>query len=447
MAYLERKIDRFLDEWKKNPARKPLIVKGARQIGKTESIRRFAASAYPNVVYVNFLENPIFGKITSDGYSPDSVIRGITQIDGNARFVPHETIIVFDEIQEFPDVATTFKFFCIDGRYDIIATGSLLGVHYRKIHSVSVGYQETYEMSSLDFEEFLWAAGKDKGFVNQIEERMIDGRVLPDVTMEVAERVFSDYVAVGGMPAVVSHFVEAGNFSGITEMQREIVAAYRGDCGKYCEGLDAMKIRAVFDSIPVQLAKDNKKFQYSIVAKGARLRGYEGCVEWLVEAGIVNRCRNMAFPGLPIRGNTRNDAFKLYMADTGLLMSMLDEESAIDFKLNRNFSTYKGAIAENAASEAFRKAGKDLVYYKRDDSTLEEDFFLRTAETLVPVEVKARGGSSKSLRTLISSEHYPDIRFGVRLHGGNIGLMNGVWTFPMFCAFLLPKVLPRLRTT
>ena len=444
MAYLERKIDRFLEEWKRKPDHKPLLVKGARQTGKTESIKRFALSAYRNVVYINFSEKPIFGKITSDGYSPDSVIRGITQIDGSLWFVPHETLIVFDELQEFPDIATTFKFFCLDGRYDVIASGSLLGVHYRKIHSVSVGYQETYEMSSLDFEEFLRATGKDSGFIERIAERMVDGAALPAVTMEVAERAFLDYVTVGGMPAIAAQFVATGNFAGITGMQREIVAAYRGDCGKYCEGLDAMKIRAVFDSIPGQLAKENKKFRYSRIAKNARTREYEGCIEWLAEAGIVNPCRNMAFSGLPIKGNVRNDAFKLYMADTGLLMSMLDEESALDFKLNRNFNTYKGAVAENIVAETFRKAGKELVYFKKDDSSLEEDFFLRTADSLVPVEVKARSGTSKALRTLITSEHYPDIRFGVKLHGGNVGFVNGVWTFPLFCAFLLPNVLPRL---
>lgn len=444
MAYLERKIDKFLADWKSRPDRKPLIVKGARQIGKTESIKRFAESAYGSVVYINFLEKPIFGKIVSDGYSPEDIIRNITQIDGSLRFVPHETVIVFDEIQEYPDIATCFKFFCIDGRYDVIASGSLLGIHYRKIHSVSVGYQETFEMTSLDFEEFLRVDGKGAEFVDLLKSHMVEGRALPEVTMDVAGRVFMDYATVGGMPAVVERFAGTHNFSGITSMQREIVAAYRGDCGKYCEGLDAMKIRAVFDSVPGQLAKDYKKFQYSKVSKNARAREYEGCVEWLVEAGILNKCRNMAFPELPVRGNTRSDAFKLYMADTGLLLSMLDDEAALDFKLNRNFNTYKGAVAENAVAEALRKAGKDLVYFKRDDSTLEEDFFLRTVDSLVPVEVKARSGTSKSLKTLISSDHYPDIRFGVKLHAGNIGFSDGIWTFPLFCAFLLPDVLPQL---
>ena len=259
MAYLERKIDKFLADWKSRPDRKPLIVKGARQIGKTESIKRFAESAYGSVVYINFLEKPIFGKIVSDGYSPDDIIRNITQIDGSLRFVPHETVIVFDEIQEYPDIATCFKFFCIDGRYDVIASGSLLGIHYRKIHSVSVGYQETFEMTSLDFEEFLRVDGKGAEFVDLLKSHMVEGRALPEVTMDVAGRVFMDYATVGGMPAVVERFAGTHNFSGITSMQREIVAAYRGDCGKYCEGLDAMKIRAVFDSVPGQLAKDYKK--------------------------------------------------------------------------------------------------------------------------------------------------------------------------------------------
>ena len=445
MAYLKRKVDAFLHDWRNRADRRPLIVTGARQIGKTESILHFAANEYRQVVYINFVERPEFAKVTVDGYSAESIVRNISQIDGSFRFVPHETLIVFDEIQEFPDIATSFKFFNIDGRYDVVASGSLLGVHYKKIHSISVGYQETFERHALDCEEFLWAVGRDGEFIGGIEDAMHEGRAFSDVTMEVMSRHFLHYSITGGMPAAVTKFVESGNFSEVGSIQKEIIAAYRNDCGKYCDGLDAVKIRAIFDSVPAQLAKENKKFQYSKVSRNARAREYGGCVDWLVEAGIVNRCCNMQFPELPIKGNVHSDVFKLYMADTGLLVSMLDEESALDFKMNRNFGTYRGGLVENIVAEAFRKAGKELVYFKRDDSTLEEDFFLRTADSLVPVEVKARGGSAKSLKTLIASEHYWDIRFGVKLHGGNIGFMGNVWTFPLFCAFLLPRTVQSLE--
>ena len=441
MAYQKRKIDAALEEWRRRKGHKPLVVKGARQTGKTESIRHFAASAYGNVVYINFVERPEFAGIVSEGYSVEAVVRNISQVDGRFRFEPNQTLIVFDEIQECPDVATAFKFFALDGRYDVVASGSLLGIHWKKIHSVSVGFQETIEMKSMDFEEFLWAQGRDGAYVEELLEQMVDGRAFPETTMEAAGRHFLHHCITGGMPAVVEQFARTGNFSGLAEMQREIVRAYRGDCGKYCEGLDAAKIRAVFDSVPGQLARENKKFQYAQIGRNARAREYGGCVEWLVDAGILSKCRRMKFPELPIRGNLDEDAFKLYVSDTGLLLAMLDEESAADFRVNRNFGTYRGGIAENIAAEAYAKAGKELAYYKREDSTLEEDFFLRTAKSLVPVEVKATRGTSKSLRTLIESKRYPDIRFGVKLHGGNTGIGKGIYTFPWFCAFLVPRFL------
>lgn len=444
MAYLKRKIDGILTEWQGREGHLPLVVKGARQTGKTASILRFAGGAYENVVYINFVERPEFAGIVSEGYSAEAVVRNISQVDGRFRFDPRRTLIVFDEVQECPDVATSFKFFAQDGRYDVIASGSVLGVHCRRIHSVSVGYQETLEMRSMDFEEFLWAVGRDAAFVDGLAERMADGRAFPEATMEAMRRHFMHYCITGGMPAVVERFARTGNFSGVEDMQREIVRAYRGDCGKYCEGLDAAKIRAVFDSAPGQLAKENKKFQYARIGKSARAREYAGCVEWLVDAGVLSKCRRMCFPELPIRGNLDEDSFKLYVADTGLFLAMLDEESAEEFRVNRNFGACRGGLAENIAAEAFAKAGKELAYYKRENSTLEEDFFLRTAKSLVPVEVKATRGTSKSLRTLIESERYPDIRFGVKLHGGNAGVEGNVYSFPQFCAFLVPRFLAAL---
>ena len=429
MAYLKRKIDSALAEWRAREGHRPLVVKGARQTGKTESILHFAAESRENTVYINFVERPEFAGILAEGYSAEAVVRNISRVDGRFRFEPHRTLIVFDEVQECPDVATSFKFFALDGRYDVIASGSLLGIHYRKIHSVSVGYQETLDMHSMDFEEFLWAMGRDAAFVDDLAERMADARPFPQTLMDAMQRHFLDHCIAGGMPAVVECFARTGNFSGLGDMQCEIVRAYRGDCGKYCEGLDAVKIRAVYDSVPGQLARENKKFQYARIGRNARSREYGGCVEWLVDAGILAKCRRLRFPELPIRGNLDDDAFKLYVADTGLLLAMLDEETALDFRANRNYDACRGGLAENIAAEAFAKAGKELAYYKREDSTLEEDFFLRTDRSLVPVEVKTTRGTSKSLRTLVASDRYPDIRFGIKLHGGNAGFERS-----SFCA-------------
>ena len=440
MTYLKRKIDSFLREWKGRD-HLPLLVKGARQVGKTESIKRFGEANYESFVYVNFVEQPKFKTITGNGYDAENIVREMSNLDAGFRFVPHRTLIVFDEIQEFPDIATTMKFFKIDGRYDVIISGSLLGVHYKRIASLSVGYQEDYEMRSMDFEEFLWARGRDGGFMEMIYSRMKSQTPFSDSELLACDDHFREYCILGGMPGVVSLFVEQGNYQGTLARQRWIREYYRADIRKYSEGIDQSKVAEVYDAVPGMLARENKKFQYAAVRRGAKSRDYAGCISWLEDAGLVVKSYNMVFPELPIKGNLDSAVYKVYVPDTGLLLSSLDDETVLDFKVNRNIHTYKGGLAENIVAEAFCKAGKPLCYYKKDNSTLEMDFFLRTADGLVPVEVKATNGRAKSLATLIGSGHYEDIRFGVKLIRGNIGGVNNVRTFPHFCAFLLPRLL------
>lgn len=440
MLYLRRKIDDFLLEWKKRD-HLPLLVKGARQIGKTESVRRFGASAYASCVYLNFVEQPKYKSIVSAGYDAESVVREISNLDSRHRFVPGDTLIVFDEIQEFPDVATTLKFFKIDGRFDVVASGSLLGVQYMKVTSLSVGYQEDYDMHSMDFEEYLWARGRGEDFVGMILERMVSRQPFSEAELEACGGLFREYCILGGMPDIVRLFVEQGHYQGVVERQRQITRYYRADIRKYCESLDQAKVAEVYDAVPRLLARDNKKFQYGAVRKGARARDYAGCVQWLEDAGLAARAYRMLFPELPIKGNLDETRYKVYFPDTGLLLASLDDEAAEDFKARRNMNTYNGGLAENIVAEALLKAGKTLCYYKKEDSSLEMDFFLRTADSLVPVEVKASNGRSKSLATLIASPHYRDISFGVKLVDGNTGENGGIITFPHFCAFLLPRFL------
>ena len=250
-----------------------------------------------------------------------------------------------------------------------------------------------------------------------------------------------DFCVLGGMPRVVAGFVEKGTFEGSLAIQREILEDYRADVRKYAAGMDQTRILNVFDSIAAQLAKENKKFQVTKVAHGARFADYRGCVEWLMDAGVVNLCHAMHFPSLPIRGNCDADKFKIYMADTGLLVAQLDDESQRDLRTNRNLGVYKGGLYENIVGDALAKLGYALVYYKREDSTLEQDFFVRTTNRLLPVEVKARGGSAQSMKTLIRSDRYEDIAWGIKLHGGNVGWENRVLTLPYFTTFLLRRFL------
>ncbi|MBO2516220.1 MAG: AAA family ATPase [Clostridiales bacterium] len=443
--YLKRKADAFLESWKADPDRLPLIIKGARQVGKTETIRHFAESRYKSVIYLNFVDMPGLKSITEEGYSANSIIKHISLLDPSLEFLPENTVIIFDEMQEFPDIATALKFFKTDGRFDVICSGSMLGVHYRKIHSNSVGYKTDYTMTSMDFEEFLWAAGYSGDVPEMLLDHMLRTEPLPDGIRVKLKNLFLDYCVLGGMPAVIRRYIESGTFSGSLSIQRQISLDYEEDVRKYADGLDQARILAVYRSIPAQLAKENKKFQFSAVKKGARSKDYEGCIEWLKDSGIVTSCCCLNFPELPLKGNEDQSRFKLYYADTGLLISLLDEEAQQDLRVNRNLGTYKGAIYENMTGEALTKQGYSLYYYKKDDSTLEEDFFIRTAKALIPVEVKATNGRSKSLSTLIRSEHYPDIRFGIKLADVNIGFENCIYTFPYFCAFLLKRYLQSMN--
>ena len=435
--YLKRKIDAFLEEWKARNTRKPLILRGARQIGKTEAIRHFAAKHYDHVVEINFVDSPVFKTITAEGYKPASIIAAISRIDNSFTFIPGRTLLFFDEIQEHPDITTSLKFFCQDGRFDVICSGSLLGLHYRQVSSNSVGYREDCEMQALDFGEFLSAKGYPESTISEMLSHLADSAPFGEAEMAVFPRLFLDYCITGGMPEVVRTHVESGTFEGILNLQRQLNSAYRDDVRKYARGVEQTRIINVLEHIPAQLARENKKFTLSRIQHGARFSDYWGCVEWLRDAGIVNVCHCLKFPELPLKGNYDASKYKLYLADSGLLVAQLDDEAQEDLRVRRNLHTYGGGLFENIVAEAIRKSGGELYYYRRDDSKLEEDFFLRTKSNLVPIEVKATSGRSKSLRTLIESDHYPDIAFGVKVSSGNVGFENGIRTIPHFCAFLL----------
>lgn len=439
--YLRRKIDRFLQEWKVSPAHKPLIVRGARQVGKTESILHFARENYENVININFALEKKYLHIVDDGYDVATVLKNISLADPTVRFTPGATIIIFDEIQEYPDVATSLKAFQMDGRFDVICSGSMLGINYKKINSNSVGYKSDYFMYSMDFEEYLWACGYSETQIAGIRTHMLEEKLFSPMELETYRTLFLDYCVLGGMPAVVRQYISTHTFSEVPEIQKQIRLDYEEDVRKYAEGLDQAKIIAVYRSVPAQLARENKKFQYSKIAKNARSREYIGCIEWLDDAGVINICHCLNYPELPLAGNAEEGKFKVYYSDTGLLISSFDEESQEDVRVNRNLGVYKGALYENFVAEAFVKQGLGLYYYKKENSTLEEDFFVRTREELLPVEVKSNRERSKSLRTLIQNNNYSDIRSGIKFGNFNLGHENNIYTFPYFCAFQLKDYL------
>ena len=441
--YYRRKIDEYLNNWKADPMHKPLIVKGARQIGKTESIMHFARENYENVVYINFALEKKFMQILADGYDVESVIKNISLADPSLKFLPGKTVIIFDEIQENPDVATTLKSFKIYGEYDVICSGSMLGINYKKIHSNSVGHKTDYEMYSMDFEEFLWAKGYSQEQIDSILSHMLENKTFNDNELAVFKSLFLDYCVLGGMPDVVKLYIETGTFSGTLDVQEQIRLDYEEDVRKYAEGLDQTKIISVYRSVPAQLAKENKKFQFNKIEKNARSREYTGCIEWLIDAGVITECNCLQFPELPLKGNTEESKYKLYYPDTGLLVSALDEEAQDDLRVNKNLGVYKGALYENFVAEAFVKQGLGLFYYKKENSTLEEDFFVRTQNDLIPVEVKSNSDQSKSLSSLIKNKNYSDISYGIKLGDFNVGYANNIYTFPYFCAFKMKEYLKK----
>lgn len=439
--YLKRKIDKYLFDWKTNPDHKPLIIKGARQVGKTKSIENFAKRNYESIVEINFAEYPVYKQIVENGYSAEAVIKNISRINPAARFIKGKTLIFFDEIQEFPDIATSLKFFSLDGNYDVICSGSLLGIQYKEISSISVGYKTEIEMRSLDFEEFLWALGYDDFVKEDILSHMRSFTPFSPEVLKIYNDLFLDYCIIGGMPDVVKDFISNKTFENTLEMQRQIVIGYEADIRKYAVGLDKARITNVFRSVPFQLGKENKKFQISKVRSGAKFVDYRGSIEWLEDAGIVNVSRALQTPNLPLKGNVIENCCILYCSDNGLLLSQLDDEAQMDFRQNKNLDVYKGGLFESIIGEALVKSGYDLHYYKKENSTLQEEFFVRYKDYLVPIEVKAGNNNAKSLSTLIKSDNYPEIRFGIKIVKENVGYDSNICTFPHFCAFLIKEFL------
>ena len=436
---LKRKIDKYLTDWKNRPDRKPLIIKGARQIGKTRSVEWFASQNYASVIEINFIEQKKYREIFNDGFEVDAILKNISLLNPELKFIPGNTIFFFDELQACPNCATSLKFFKLDGRFDVICSGSLMGISYNEIESNSVGYKEDYEMHSMDFEEFLWAMGYNDEFTADLLSHMLDVRPLSELQMDTLMSLFRDYVIIGGMPEVVSTYVRNKNFSGTLDIQRQLLKDYEEDITKYVEGLDKAKVKAVYNHISTFLAKENKRFQITKIARNARNRDYMVCVEWLADAGVVNVCYCLNQPELPLKGNYDPKMYKIYFKDTGLLIASLDEEAQEDLRANRNLGTYKGAIYENIVGDMLVKQGYRLFYYHSDRPALEMDFFIRNADSLIPVEVKANDGATASLNRLLNDDKYNDVKYGIKLGYRNIGFNGKFYTFPYFLTFLLRR--------
>ena len=441
MGLMKRKLDDYLKAWKENENRLPLIVRGAHHVGKTTSIMQFAKENYSCVIEINFVLQRQYCQIFDNGYEVDEIIKNITLLMPYVDVIEHDTLIFFDEMQICPACVTALKSFKLDGRYDVICSGSLMGINYKEIESISVGYKEDYQMYSLDFEEFLWAKGFKEKQIDDLYQHMLQAKPLSELEMKVYMDAFFDYMIVGGMPAIVKKYIDNKNFSGVLKMQRQILLDYEEDITKYAQGLDKRRILNVYRSIPVFLGKENKKFQITKVEKGARSSNYIGSIDWLYNTGMIHVCYCLEQCCLPLKGNYKPLHYKIYYGDVGLLIAQLDEESQNDLRFNRNFNTYKGAIYENVVAGELVKQGYSLYFYQGEKNQLEMEFLVSDMKSLIPVEVKTKDGASASLNNFIKKDKYNDIQYGVKFGYKNIRYNGLFYTFPYFMVFLLKRFL------
>ena len=430
---LKRKITAELINWKNREDKRALLVKGARQVGKTFIIEKFAKENYKHYININFVENPKYKAIFDGDMDVDTLIKQISLRVPNAETVPGETLLFLDEIQMCPNARTALKFLALDDRFDVIASGSMLGINYKQVSSYPVGYVDYLEMYSLDFEEFLWANGIKPESIDDIRGYFERKETVPKAMHEKMMELFKEYIVVGGMPRVVDEFVKTHNFANVLKLQRGIIADYTDDIAQYAETAEKAKARACFLSIPKHLSKDYKKFRYSLVESKGTARKFGGSLNWLYDAGIINFCYNLVQPELPLEGNAKSDTFKVYMRDTGLLMAMLEDGSQEDI-IDGNLGIYKGAIYENIIADIFGKLGKKLYYYE-NRSIIEMDFFIRYNKQATAVEVKSADNTkSKSMDAMLKNYN---VKYGIKLSGKNVGTGNGFDTYPLYMAMFL----------
>jgi predicted AAA+ superfamily ATPase len=449
---LKRKIEDTLTQWKNASGHKPLVIMGIRQCGKTFIVQHFATTHYKTVVYINFIKQPERINAFVGSKDVNAILLNLSaQIQG-VTFTPGDTCFIFDEIQECPEARTSLKFFKEDGRFDVIATGSLLGVQgygdekkkqLRKqmeqkepgINSVPVGSEDIIEMYPLDFEEFLWANGLSESVIETLRKCYREEKTIPAGIHIAMKQFLNLYVTIGGLPEPINAFLKTNNMNEVSKAYKSILKEYRDDMVKYAPDKDKPHIRECFNSIPKQLAKDNKKFQYNKVKPGGRSDTYLGSLQWLEDAGIICRCYNTNITGLPMEGNAKDNVFKVYTADIGLLIEMLGAGVRADI-LQGNLGGFKGAIFENLMADTLHKKEQNLYYFQKD-SGLELDFLVRMKGECVPLEVKAKTAQAKSVKTVLSHPEKYKVKHVIKFGDFNIGRDDRLLTLPNYMQFLL----------
>lgn len=432
---LRRKIYDKLLAWKKRTGKKDaILLRGVRQCGKTYIVREFGKREYKNFIEINFIERPDMQAVFSGNLDVDSMVQQIKLSMPGCQFIPGETLLFLDEIQDAPNARTSLKFWTQDGRFDCIASGSLLGIDYKNEVSIPVGYEQQLIMRTLDFEEFLWALGVE-GNLKEMLAPYVDGtKRVPEAMHNSLNKYLQEYMVVGGLPEVVDTYIATKDFYQVHLLQEKILRDYQDDIAKYALNQDKIKAKQCFLSIPRQLSKENHKFQYSVVEKKATARKFTSSLDWLHNAGLIDFAYNVNSPWFPLKAYVKEDQFRVYLCDIGLLVAMYGYQLKIALLSDALEGPAKGGIYESLVADILAKRGEELYYYKKEDSTLEIEFILERNCKLVPVEVKARKGSTRSLNELLKMDN---IERGYKLTAQNTGVVEKKITLPLYMAAII----------
>lgn len=432
---LRRKIYDKLLAWKNNKGKKDaILLRGVRQCGKTYIVREFGKREYKNFIEINFIERPDMQAVFSGNLDVDNMVQQIKLSMPGCQFIPGETLLFLDEIQDVPNARTSLKFWTQDGRFDCIASGSLLGMDYKNEVSIPVGYEQQLIMRTLDFEEFIWALGAEVNLKEMLAPYVDGAKRVPEAMHNSLNKYLQEYMVVGGLPEVVDTYIATKDFYQVHILQEKILRDYQDDIAKYALNQDKIKAKQCFLSIPRQLRKENHKFQYSVVEKKATARKFTSSLDWLHNAGLIDFAYNVNSPWFPLKAHVKEDQFRVYLCDIGLLVAMYGYQLKIALLSDALEGPAKGGIYESLVADILAKRGEELYYYKKEDSTLEIEFILERDCKLVPVEVKARKGSTRSLNELLKMDN---IERGYKLTAQNTGVVEKKITLPLYMAAII----------
>ncbi len=439
---IKRKMYKYLINWKQKKDKSALIIKGARQVGKSYLVREFGRNEYEGYIEINFLKNPLYKNIFKGDLSAEEIFKRLSAYIPNLKIIPFKTLLFLDEIQVCAEARTAVKFLVEDGSVDVISSGSLLGLSYLEDDdknvteptSLPVGYEEQITMYSLDFEEFLWAKGYNDDAIAYLKDFYISNKEVSKELNDKYLELFREFMIVGGMPEVVQTFIDTNNFQEASKIQGKILADYQDDISKHAKGQEKIKVRQCYDSIPKQLAKEYKKFQYSVVEKGKTSKKYGGSIKWLCDSSLVNKCSNVNEAYIPLLAYEMDDQFKLYLNDTGLLLYLYGPETKLAILNNTLKGNAKGGIYENIISELLLKRGYKLYYYKTQNSSMEIEFVIEKNGEVIPIEVKAGNDSTPSLNSFINKYH-PKVSY--KFVNGNVGFLDGKKTLPHYMVMFI----------